>query len=48
MTARVKASTVMRTYEERVVLKANQEQTVVLELQVNSGEAWRALCRAAR
>lgn len=34
MTARVKASTVMRTFEERVILKAHQEQTVVLELQV--------------
>ncbi|CBN77829.1 conserved unknown protein [Ectocarpus siliculosus] len=33
MTARVKASTVMRTFEERVILKAHQEQTVVLELQ---------------
>ncbi|CAM9197690.1 unnamed protein product, partial [Ectocarpus sp. 4 AP-2014] len=33
MTARVKASTVMRTFEERVILKARQEQTVVLELQ---------------
>lgn len=34
MTARVKTSTVMRTFEERVILKAHQEQTVVLELQV--------------
>lgn len=34
MTARVKASTVMRTFEERVVLQAHREQTVVLELQV--------------
>ncbi|CAM9163715.1 unnamed protein product [Ectocarpus sp. 6 AP-2014] len=37
MKARVKASTVMRTFEERVILKAHQEQTVVLELQP-SGE----------
>lgn len=34
MTARLKASTVMRTFEERVILQAHQEQTVVLELQV--------------
>ncbi|CAM9527246.1 unnamed protein product [Scytosiphon promiscuus] len=33
MTARIQASTVMRTFEERVILKAHQEQTVVLELQ---------------
>lgn len=38
MTARVKTSTVMRTFEERVILKAHQEQTVVLELQVR--HAW--------
>lgn len=36
MTARVKASTVMRTFEERVILKAHQEQTVVLELQART------------
>lgn len=36
MTARVKASTVMRTFEERVILKARQEQTVVLELQARN------------
>lgn len=44
MTARVKASTVMRTFEERVILKAHQEQTVVLELQVrrlNNGRKYR-------
>ena len=35
MTARVKASTVMRTFEERVILQAYRQQTVVLELQVN-------------
>lgn len=34
LTARLKASTVMRTFEERVILQAHREQTLVLELQV--------------
>ena len=42
MTARVRASTVMRTFEERVILQAYQQQTVVLELQV------RAYCTSTR
>ncbi|CAN0595841.1 unnamed protein product, partial [Laminaria digitata] len=33
LTARLKASTVMRTFEERVILQAHREQTLVLELQ---------------
>lgn len=33
MTARMKASTVMRTFEERVILQAHRQQTVVLELE---------------
>ncbi|CAN0585290.1 unnamed protein product, partial [Laminaria digitata] len=32
LTARLKASTVMRTFEERVILQAHREQTLVLEL----------------